>query len=101
MDSFKQLSDAFSAAFLNAKTRKKKTSYLFRIKQGVNKPLKGYLDSFDKIIMQVNNCSDDTLIKAFREGVKDKKLLWAIAYDVSPTFAHLRGTVQKHAKAEE
>ncbi|GMN47624.1 hypothetical protein TIFTF001_016801 [Ficus carica] len=101
MDSFKLLSDAFSMAFLNAKTGIKETSYLFRIKQGEHEPLKGYLDRFDKPIMQVKNCSDETLIQAFREGVKDKKLLWAIAYDVPPTFAHLWGIAQKHAEAEE
>ncbi|GMN67226.1 hypothetical protein TIFTF001_036284 [Ficus carica] len=77
MNSFKQLSDAFSAVFLNAKTLKKETSYLFRIKQGENEPLKGYMDRFDKTIMQ------------------------AIVYDVPPTFAHLRGIAQKHAEAEE
>ena len=65
MDSLRQLYDAFSAAFLNAKTRKKETSYLFRIKQGENEPFKGYLDCFDKAIMQVKNCFDDTLIQAF------------------------------------
>ncbi|GMN60545.1 hypothetical protein TIFTF001_029633 [Ficus carica] len=101
MDSFKQLSDAFSAAFLNAKTRKKETPYLFRITRGENEPLKMYLDRFDKAIMQVKNCSDYTLIQAFREGFGDKKLLWTIAYDVPPTFAHLRGIAQKHAEAEE
>ncbi|GMN57046.1 hypothetical protein TIFTF001_026149 [Ficus carica] len=73
MDSFRQLSDAFLAAFLNAKTRKKDTSYLFRIKQDENEHLKGYLDCFDK----------------------------TIAYDVPPTFAHSIGIAQKHAEAEE
>ncbi|GMN26383.1 hypothetical protein TIFTF001_040844 [Ficus carica] len=101
MDSFRQLSDAFLAAFLNAKTRKKETSYLFRIKQDENEHLKGYLDCFDKVIIKVKNSSDDTLIQAFREGVGDKKLLWTIAYDVPPTFAHLMGITQKHAEAEE
>ncbi|GMN44859.1 hypothetical protein TIFTF001_014055 [Ficus carica] len=51
--------------------------------------------------MQVNTYSDDTLIRAFREGVEDKKLLWTITYDVLPTFAHLRGIAQKHAEVEE
>ncbi|GMN63868.1 hypothetical protein TIFTF001_032957 [Ficus carica] len=101
MDLFKQLADAFSTTFLNVKTRKKETLYLFKIKQGENKPLKGYLDRFDKAVSQVNNCSDDTLIHAFREGIKDKKLLWAITYDVPPTFAHLRGIAQKHAEVED
>ncbi|GMN46246.1 hypothetical protein TIFTF001_015433 [Ficus carica] len=96
-----QLSDAFSAVFFNLKTRKKETLYLFRIKQGENEPLKGYLDRFDKAIMQVKNGSDDTLIQAFREGVGEKKLLWTIAYDVPPTFVHLRGIVQKHAETKE
>ena len=63
--------------------------------------MKGYLDRFDKAIIQVKNYSDDTLIQAYREGVKDKNLLWAIAYNVPPTFVHLRGIAQKHAEAEK
>ncbi|GMN22561.1 hypothetical protein TIFTF001_040287 [Ficus carica] len=101
MDSFKQLADAFSTVFLNAKTLKNETLYLFRIKQGENEPLKEYLDRFHKAIVQVKNCSDDTLIHAFREALKDKKLLWAIAYDVPPTFAHLRGIAHKHTEANK
>lgn len=62
MDSFKQLSNVFSATFLNAKTQNKETSYFFRIKQSENEPLKGYLDRFNKAIMQVKNYSDDPFI---------------------------------------
>lgn len=76
-------------------------SYLFRIKQGKEEPLKGYLDHFDKAIMQVKSCFEDTLIQAFCEEIKNDKLIWAIAYDVLPTFAHLRGIAQKHANVEE
>nr|GMN67054.1 hypothetical protein TIFTF001_036123 [Ficus carica] len=101
VDSFKQLVDAFATAILGAKTRKMETSYLFRIKQGENEPLKEYLDCFDKAVMQIKSCSDDTLIQAFRESVKDRRLVWTIAYDVLPTFAHLRGIARKHAEADE
>ncbi|GMN68803.1 hypothetical protein TIFTF001_037854 [Ficus carica] len=101
MDSFKQLADAFSTAFLGAKTRKIETSYLFRIKQGKSEPLKEYLDRFRKAVVQVKSCSDNTLIHAFREGIKDRRLVWAIAYDVPPTFTHLRGIARKHVEAEE
>lgn len=51
ISSFKQLADAFTAAFLGAKTQKMKTSYQFRIKQGESEPLKEYLDRFDKAVM--------------------------------------------------
>ncbi|GMN48644.1 hypothetical protein TIFTF001_017826 [Ficus carica] len=61
----------------------------------------GDLDRFDKVIKQVKNCSNDTLMQAFREGVNEKNLLWAITYDAPPTFAHLRGIAQKYAEAEE
>lgn len=74
---------------------------MFKIKQGEKEPLKEYLDRFDKAVIQVKNCSNDALIQAFREGVRDRRLLWAITYDAPSTFAHLRGIAQKHAKTEE
>ena len=49
--SFKQLADAFAAVFLGVNTRKMDISYLFRIKQGANEPLKEYLNRFDKAVM--------------------------------------------------
>ncbi|GMN37312.1 hypothetical protein TIFTF001_042608 [Ficus carica] len=77
------------------------TSYVFGIKQDESEPLKEYLDRFDKAVVQIKSCSDDTLIQAFREGVKDMRLVWTLAYDVPPTFAHLRGIAWKHAEADE
>lgn len=76
-------------------------SYLFRIKLGKDEPLKEYLNHFDKAIMQVKSYSKDTLIQAFCEGIKNDKLIWAIAYDVPSTFAHLIGIAKKHANMEE
>ncbi|GMN39713.1 hypothetical protein TIFTF001_008939 [Ficus carica] len=101
ISSFKQLVDAFATAFLGSKTRKMETSYLFGIKQGESEPFKEYLDRFYKAVMQIKSCSDNTLIQAFREGVKDRWLVWTFAYDVPPTFAHLRGIAWKHAEADE
>ena len=63
--SFSQLAEAFSKAFLNAKARKKESSYLFRVKQDRGEPLKRYLDRFDKAVLEVRTCPDDTLIQAF------------------------------------
>lgn len=80
--------DAFATAFLGAETRKIETMYLFRIKQCESEPLKEYLDCFDNAVTQIKSCSDDTLIQVFREGVKDKRLVWTLAYDVPPTYAH-------------
>ena len=60
-----------------------------------------YLERFDKAIVQVENCTDDTLIQAFREGVRDTRLVWALAYDRPPTFAHLRGIAWRHAEADK
>ncbi|GMN26906.1 hypothetical protein TIFTF001_044053 [Ficus carica] len=101
INSFKQLAEAFAAVFLGAKNRKMETSYLFEIKQGESEPLKEYLDRFDKAVMQIKSCSDDTLIQPFREGIKDKRLVWMLAYDVPSTFAHLGGIAGKHAEAYE
>ncbi|GMN33508.1 hypothetical protein TIFTF001_044803 [Ficus carica] len=101
INSFKQLADAFAAAFLGSKTIKMETSYVFGIKQDESEPLKEYLDRFDKAVVQIKSCSDNTLIQAFREGVKDRRLVWTLAYDVPPTFAHLRGIAWKHAEADE
>ncbi|GMN47901.1 hypothetical protein TIFTF001_017091 [Ficus carica] len=62
---FKQLADAFAAAFLGSKTRKLGASHLFGIKQGETETLKKYLERFDKAVVQVESCSDNTLIQAF------------------------------------
>ncbi|GMN49679.1 hypothetical protein TIFTF001_018843 [Ficus carica] len=101
ISSFKQLADAFAAAYLSSKTRKMEASYLFEVKQGENEPLKEFLDCFDKAVVQIKSCSDDTLIQAFQEGIKDRRLVWTLAYNVPPTFAHLRGIAWKHAEADE
>ena len=101
INSFRQLASSFSAAFLASRTRKLETSHLFSIKQGENEALKKYLERFDKAVMQVENCTDDTLIQALREGIKDPRLVWTLAYDRPPTFAHLRGIAWRHAEADE
>ncbi|GMN69121.1 hypothetical protein TIFTF001_038183 [Ficus carica] len=74
---FKQLANAFAAAFLSSKTRKLGASHLFGIKQG------------------------ETLMQAFREGIKDARLVWTLAYDRPLTFAQLRGSAWRHAEADE
>ncbi|GMN46340.1 hypothetical protein TIFTF001_015527 [Ficus carica] len=86
---------------LGPKTRKLGASHLFGIKQGEAEMLKKYLERFDKAIEQVESCTDDTLIQAFREGVKDTRLIWTLAYDKPPTFAHLRRIVWRHAETDE
>ena len=98
---FKQLADSFVAAFLGSKTRKLGASYMFGIKQGEIETLKKYLECFDKAIVQVENCADDTLIQALQEGVKDTRLIWALAYDRPPTFVYLRGIAWRHVEADE
>ncbi|GMN66517.1 hypothetical protein TIFTF001_035580 [Ficus carica] len=62
---FKQLADAFAAAFLSSKTRKLGASHLFGIKQGETEALKKYLERFDRAVMQVESCTDETLMQAF------------------------------------
>ncbi|GMN49737.1 hypothetical protein TIFTF001_018895 [Ficus carica] len=101
IDCFKQLADAFSAAFLSSKTRKLGASHLFGIKQGETEALKKYLERFDRAVVQVENCTDETLMQAFREGIKDPRLVWTLVYDRPPTFAQLRGIAWRHAEADE
>ncbi|GMN40212.1 hypothetical protein TIFTF001_009433 [Ficus carica] len=98
---FKQLADAFAASFLSSKTRKLGASHLFGIKQGETEALKKYLERFDRAVVQVESCTDETLMQAFREGIKDARLVWTLAYDRPPTFAQLRGIAWRHAKADE
>ncbi|GMN69810.1 hypothetical protein TIFTF001_038854 [Ficus carica] len=71
---FKQLADAFAAAFLSSKTRKLGASHLFGIKQGETEALKKYLERFDRAVVQVESCTNETLMQAFREGIKDARL---------------------------
>ncbi|GMN68865.1 hypothetical protein TIFTF001_037935 [Ficus carica] len=40
-------------------------------------------------------------MQAFREGIKDARLVWTLAYDRPPTFARLRGIAWRHAEADE
>ncbi|GMN70838.1 hypothetical protein TIFTF001_055477, partial [Ficus carica] len=101
IDCFKQLADAFAAAFLSSKTRKLGASHLFGIKQGETEALNKYLERFDRAVVQVENCTDETLMQAFREGIKDPRLVWTLAYDRPPTFAQLRGIAWRHAEADE
>ncbi|GMN32381.1 hypothetical protein TIFTF001_044686 [Ficus carica] len=98
---FKQLADAFAAAFLSSKTRKLGASHLFGIKQGETEALKKYLERFDRAVVQVESCTDETLMQAFREGIKDARLVWTLSYDRPPTFAQLRGIAWRQAEADE
>ncbi|GMN21563.1 hypothetical protein TIFTF001_043342 [Ficus carica] len=40
-------------------------------------------------------------MQAFREGIKDPRLVWTLAYDRPPTFVQLRGIAWRHAEADE
>ncbi|GMN63958.1 hypothetical protein TIFTF001_033028 [Ficus carica] len=40
-------------------------------------------------------------MQAFREGIKDARLVWTLAYDRPPTFVQLRGIAWRHAEADE
>ena len=62
ISSFKQLADAFTAAFLGSKTQKLDVLYLFGIKQGDSELVKEYLERWDMAVVQIKGCSDDTLI---------------------------------------
>ncbi|GMN61908.1 hypothetical protein TIFTF001_030985 [Ficus carica] len=64
---------------------------LVQHQQGGFETLEKYLERFDKAVVQVESCTDDTLMQAFREGIKYPRLVWTLAYDRPPTFAHLRG----------
>ncbi|GMN65313.1 hypothetical protein TIFTF001_034389 [Ficus carica] len=55
ISSFKQLADAFAAAFLGSKTRKMEASHLFGIKQDESEPLKEFFDCFDKAVVQIKS----------------------------------------------
>ena len=101
IDSFQQLASLFSAVFICSRTRKLGASHLFGIKQRENEMLKKYLERFDKAVVQVENCTDDTLTQALREGIKDPRLVWTMAYDRSTSFAHLRGIAWRHVEADE
>lgn len=98
---FGQLVDFFSAAFLGLKTRKLGASHLLGIKQGEAETLKKYLERFHKAVMQVDNCTNDTLIQAFKEGIRDPRLVLTLTYDRPPTLMHMRGIAWRHAETDE
>ncbi|GMN47281.1 hypothetical protein TIFTF001_016454 [Ficus carica] len=98
---FKQLAKAFATAILSSKTRKLGASHLFGVKQGETEALKKYLERFDRAAVQVESSTDETLMQAFREGIKDARLVWTLVYDRPPTFAQLRGIAWRHAEADE
>lgn len=52
----------------------------------------------DLAMRQARAYPDEPLWKAFQEGVRDKRLLWALAYDAPPTFVCMKDIIQKHAK---
>ncbi|GMN33649.1 hypothetical protein TIFTF001_041936 [Ficus carica] len=58
-------------------------------------------DQEARSISFVESCTDETLMQAFREGIKDARLVWTLAYDRPPTFAQLRGIAWRHAEADE
>ncbi|GMN67536.1 hypothetical protein TIFTF001_036596 [Ficus carica] len=101
IDSFQQLVNSFSTAFLGSRTRKLGASHLFGIKQRENKKLKKYLERFDKVVVQVEDCTDDTLTQALREGINDPRLVWTLAYARPTSFTHLRVIAWRHAEADE
>ncbi|GMN60139.1 hypothetical protein TIFTF001_029226 [Ficus carica] len=70
---FKQLADAFAAAFLSSKTRKLGASHLFGVKQGETEVLEKYLERFDRAVVQVEICTVETLMGiAWRHAEADE-----------------------------
>lgn len=73
---------------------------LFDLRQGTIKPLKGYLNCFNKVIVLVGDPNKRFFVKAFMKGLKNRGFSEALSIWKPQTMDEVTARADKHIEEE-
>ncbi|KAG8391183.1 hypothetical protein BUALT_Bualt01G0161200 [Buddleja alternifolia] len=74
---------------------------LFNMRQGVTKPLRGYIQRFNTASLEVASANVDVLSNAFAQGVRDGESFRSLAKKPTTSFDNLVVRAKKYVNMEE
>lgn len=101
VSSFGRLSAMFLHHFASSRKHKKGTITLFSIKQRVEEPLREYVKRFTAAMLEVPIASEEILISAMAQGLREGDLFRSLALEPVPSFDMLLERAEKYINLEE
>ena len=101
IQSWGELCALFSANFANAYQQHGVETHLHAVRQQPRESLRAFISRFTKVRGTIPSISDATIITAFRQGVRDEKMLEKLATHQVETVATLFTLADKCARAAE
>ncbi|XP_012853762.1 PREDICTED: uncharacterized protein LOC105973286 [Erythranthe guttata] len=99
--SFGQFTKAFMNQFASSKKCKKTSLSLFSIRQREKESLRNYIKRFTSATLEVPTTSDEVLMAALSQGLRDDEFFRALALEPSPDFDNLLGRASRFINLEE
>ncbi|XP_012842286.1 PREDICTED: uncharacterized protein LOC105962516 [Erythranthe guttata] len=101
MQSFEQFAKAFMNQFASSKKCKKTSLSLFSIRQKEKESLRSYIKRFTSATLEVPTTSDEVLMAALSQGLRDDEFFRALALEPSPDFDNLLERASRFINLEE
>ncbi|XP_012849541.1 PREDICTED: uncharacterized protein LOC105969329 [Erythranthe guttata] len=99
--SFGQFAKAFMNQFTSSKKCKKTSLSLFSIRQKEKESLRNYIKRFTSATLEVPTTSDEVLMAALSQGLRDDEFFRALALEPSPDFDNLLERASRFINLEE
>jgi hypothetical protein len=99
--SWEELCARFTANFASAYQQHGVEAHLHAVRQEPEETLWAFISRFTKVRETIPHVSDASIITAFRQGVRDEKMLEKLATHVVETVTTLFALVDKCARAAE
>ncbi|XP_012830533.1 PREDICTED: uncharacterized protein LOC105951629 [Erythranthe guttata] len=99
--SFGQFAKAFMNQFASSKKCKKTSLSLFSIRQKEKESLRSYIKRFTSATLEVPTTSDEVLMAALSQGLRDDEFFRALALEPSPDFDNLLERASRFINLEE
>ncbi|XP_012833036.1 PREDICTED: uncharacterized protein LOC105953901 [Erythranthe guttata] len=99
--SFGQFAKAFMNQFASSKKCKKTSLSLFSIRQKEKESLRNYIKRFTSATLEVPTTSDEVLMAALSQGLRDDEFFRALALEPSPDFDNLLERASRFINLEE
>ncbi|KAG8387572.1 hypothetical protein BUALT_Bualt02G0035300 [Buddleja alternifolia] len=94
--SFKELSSLFLHQFASSKKYQKTPLSLFIMHQGVKEPLRGYIQRFNDVALEVPSASAEVLSNAFAQGLNDGEFFRSFAKNPPISLNNLLTRAEKY-----
>jgi hypothetical protein len=99
--SWEELCTRFTANFASAYQRNGVEAHLHAVRQEPGETLRAFISRFTKVQGTIPRISDDSIITAFRQGVRDEKMMEKLATHDVETVTTLFALANKCARAAE